>query len=370
MQLDPNHQAPPTEDLMELASDMDQRARAGDDIDIVFELTGDDSQDGEDDFMGEEDMNALAYSTPVDEREPHAVNDDDMADDNYGQGQFDEGSSVQDENIEDAEYPEPEQGEDVIVEPDIDLPNDQSEEFYNNYEETIGDQTHEQDYQGQEYSEQEYNEQEYNGQEHDEEEHNERDRHNHPIMREKEPSVVQRVFGNGQTERISPSHDVAKGATVNISEGYEVEVSEVGTVNHGPTDYISEPPNIDRLVTPETQLGQVGDEVLPASSDSEIAAQLNVERYHTQEEDALHTSANLHPVVLDYQGDEMFLFPPLFQNGDHAATFLLADEHLAYGTIGSLLEACRGVLKESLSEQDELFINIDDLDIHISEVSQ
>lgn len=71
--------------------------------------------------------------------------------------------------------------------------------------------------------------------------------------------------------------------------------------------------------------------------------------------------------MLYYQGEETFLFPPLDQNEDNAATFLLKDEQLAYSAIGDLLGACRRVLSQSLGEQDELMISIDELDMHMSE---
>ena len=335
---------------MELTSDVDQRAGAGDDIDIDLDLTGEIPQDGEDEFMGEEDMNALADSISVDRQESHAANDDEMADDGYAQGQVDEGSSVRDEEIEDAEYTGPDPDEDTIVEPNIDHPNEQSERLFANGEEVIGDQNHEQDYQEQGYGEQKH--------------------HEHPITPETESGVVERVSSNKQTGLVNPRHDVTKVATRETSDGYDFEISKEAIVYHGAANQLSEYSGVEGLIAPEAKLKQVDEKVLPAPVDQEIVTQLNVEGSQTQEEDSFNGPAHLHPVVLDYQGDEMFLFPPMDQTGDHAATFLLTDEQLAYSTIGNLLEACRAVLTGSLSEQDELMININDLDLHISEVSQ
>ena len=335
---------------MELTPDNDQRAGAGDDIDIDLDLTGDNPSDGEDEFMREEDLNALADSISVDGLESHAANDDEMVDDSYAQGQVNEGSSVRDEDIEDAEYTGAEVGEDTIVEPDLDHPIETSEELFADYEGIMENQAQEQD----------YDEQDFDNQEHDE-------RQTTPKI---ESSAIEEDFPNGQTGLVNPTHDVAEVATAETSDGHDVEVSQDATFNHAGADQRSEPSAAEGLIAPEAKLELVGEEALPASLDQQIVAQSNVEGSNAQEDDPLNSPAHLHPVVLDYQGDEMFLFPPVDQSGDHTATFLLTDEQLAYSTIGNLLEACRSVLKGSLSEQDELMIKVVDLDLHISEVSR
>lgn len=335
---------------MELTSDVDQRVGAGDDIDIDLDLTGDNLSDGEDEFM-REDVNALADSISVDRLESHVANDDEMVDDSYAQGQVNEGSSVRDEDIEDAEYTGPELDEDTTVEPDLDHPIEKSEELFADYEGIMENQDQEQD----------YDEQELDNHEH----------HERQTMPETESTAIERVFQNGQIGLVNPTHDVAEVAKAETSDGYDVEVSKDATLNHAGADQRSETSAAEGLIAPEAKIIElVGEEALPASLDQEIMAQSNVEGSNTQEDDPLNSPAHLHPVVLDYQGDEMFLFPPVDQSGDHTATFLLTDEQLAYSTIGDLLEACRSVLKGSLSEQDELMIKIDDLDLHISEVSR
>lgn len=335
---------------MELTSELDQHAGAGDEIDIDLDLTGDNPQDGEDEFMGEEGMNALADSISVDGQESHAANDDEMADDSYAQGHVGEGSSERDEDIEDAEYTGPELGEDTSIGPDTDHLNEQSEELFTTYEEIIGNQNQEQDYQEQEYSEQEH--------------------HEVPTTPEAESGTTESVIPDGHTGLVIANHDVVEVATREASDRYDVELSKEATVHGGAAVQTSKPSDSERLNTPEARPELLGEEVLPVSLDKEFVAQLTVEGSHTQEEDPLDSPAHVHPVILDYEGDEMFLFPPIDQSGDHAATFLLPDEQLAYSPIGHLFEACRAVLKGSLSEQDELTINIDDLDIHINEVSK
>lgn len=335
---------------MELTSDIDQRAGAGDDIDIDLDLTGDNPHDGEDEFMREEDGNVLADTISVDGLESHGANDDEMADDSYAQGHINEESSVRDEDIEDADSTGPEQDEDTIGEPDLDHPIEESEELFADYEEIIGNQNQDQG----------NNEQAYINQEHLE----------HHTTLETEASVTQRVSANETTGRATPTHDVAESATADTSAGYDPEVSKETTFDHAAADQSSEPSAAEGTIAPEAKLELAGEELLPVSLDQGTVAPSNVTGSFTQEHDPINSPAHLHPVVLDYQGEEMFLFPPVDQSGDHTATFLLTDDQLAYTTIGTLLEACRSVLNESLSEQDELMIKIDDLDLHISEVSR
>lgn len=334
---------------MELTSDIDQRTGTGDDIDIDLDLTGDNLQDGEDEFMGEEDMNVLADSTSADGQETHAANDDEMADEGYAHVQVDEGSSFRDEDIEDAGYTGPELDEDTIVDPDLGHPNEQFEELLTKFDE-ITDQDPEQDYQ----------EQDHNGQE----------QHEQPATPETESGVFERGLPSGQSGLVNPNYGVTEAATQKTLDGYNVEVNRESKVTHGGPDQILEHSGVEGLNAPGAKLEQVAGDVLLASLDQGIPAQSNAEGSDAQKEESLNSPAHLHPVVLDYQGDGMFLFPPVDQNGEHASTFLLPDEQLAYNTIEHLLEACRGVLKESLSVQDELVIDIDDLDLHISEVSQ
>ena len=347
MQLVPHYLTPVNEDPMELTSDLDQRAGGTDDIDIDLDLTGDDPQDGEDEYMGDEDVNALASSTSADGHGIVAANDAEMADDNYTQGLADARSSVRDEGIEDAEYTGPEMDEDTFIEPDTDRPDEQFEELLANYEEAGEDQGHVQEDQEQGY--------------------NEHQHHGYLTTPETESGFRKEALLDGQTELVSPSHAVGKVATEESTERYNPEIGKEAAIVHGVVDKM--PEHCDVEGSSQSEPEQEIEHDSPLSVDQEAVARSHVEGSHIEEEDRLTSPIHLHPIVLDYQGDEMFLFPPVDQIGEHTATFLLADEQLAYTTIGNLLEACRSVLKESLSEQDELMINVDDLDLHVSEVS-
>lgn len=350
MQLAPHFLAPSIEDPMELTPDMDPRFGGADDIDLDLDLTGDNQQHGEDEFMDEKDVDSVANPTFALGPEAHAVNDDEMTDHSYAQGLIDEESSVRDEDIEDAEYIETQLEENRVVEHDPDHPNAQNEEQFANHEELIGEQSHYQYYQGQEQNEQELHEQ--------------------STMPETEPGPIESANLNERMEQAKFHNVVTKVATEKTLDGERLAINETATIISDAPDQISRTPSADDLVAAAPKLAQVGEEVLPPSLDVDVVATSNVEDPQTRGEDISNSTAYLHPIVLDYQGDEMFLFPPTDQHGEHAATFLLADEQLAYDTVGKVLDACRYVLKGSLSEQDELMINIIDLDLQISEVCQ
>ena len=350
IQLAPHFLAPSIEDPMELTPDMDQRLGGPDDIDLDLDLTGDNQQHGEDEFMEEEDVNIVANPTSALASEAHAVNDDEMTDHSYAQGLTDEGASVRDEDIEDADYTGPQLEEDRVVELDPDHLNEQNEEQLANYEELVGEQSHDQYYQGQEDNEQELREQ--------------------PTKPEAQSGLMKRANLNGRTELVNFHNVVTKVATEKTLDGEPLAIQKEATVNPDAANQTTRTSNANDLVAAAPKLEQVGEEVLPVSLDIDAVTTSNVEELQTRGEDISNNTAHLHPIVLDYQGDEMFLFPPVDQVEEHAATFLLADEQFAYGTIGKLLDACRHVLKGSLSEQDELLINIHDLDLQISEVCQ
>ena len=75
-------------------------------------------------------------------------------------------------------------------------------------------------------------------------------------------------------------------------------------------------------------------------------------------------TTKIHPIVVVYQGAEISLFRPASGDRD----FILEDESLAGESIADLLNACRPILGEDVSEQ-ELVLRMDDLDLEIYEVS-
>lgn len=76
---------------------------------------------------------------------------------------------------------------------------------------------------------------------------------------------------------------------------------------------------------------------------------------------------NLHNVKVLYQDNEISLFPPM--EDDPTETYFIEDPALAHEPIGQLFHACRLVLDEHITEQEELVLDIDSLNLHLSEVS-
>ncbi len=76
---------------------------------------------------------------------------------------------------------------------------------------------------------------------------------------------------------------------------------------------------------------------------------------------------SVHPVIVTYQNTEISLFPPTDQSD--SPTFFLHDEKLATSSIGDLLLACRDVLADSITDEDELELRIEELGLCIGEVN-
>lgn len=79
------------------------------------------------------------------------------------------------------------------------------------------------------------------------------------------------------------------------------------------------------------------------------------------------TMTGLHPTVVEYDGNEIYLFPSREPSGSEQ--YLLENENLVSTSLGDLLQACRSVLGESLSEDEELVLGFEELDLYVSEVS-
>ena len=79
--------------------------------------------------------------------------------------------------------------------------------------------------------------------------------------------------------------------------------------------------------------------------------------------------SHLHPINIEFQGSEMFLFPPVDKEDEGSPTYLLPDENMATNCVQDILSECRVVLEDNVEEEDELEIAVDELDLRISEVS-
>ena len=139
-----------------------------------------------------------------------------------------------------------------------------------------------------------------------------------------------------------------------------------------------EPSQVQQSATPvevtdgETTLTNSGDHKSPRpvalAVDTEVARD-------GETEDAVSTRASrpssptvtgMHPTIVDYRENEIFLFPSRAPSASEQ--YLLGNENLVTTSLGDLLQACRSVLGESLSEDEELVLGVDELDLYISEV--
>ena len=77
---------------------------------------------------------------------------------------------------------------------------------------------------------------------------------------------------------------------------------------------------------------------------------------------------HLHPVIIDYQGDDYSLFPP--EDPDDGTTYLLRDSALASQSLETLLSACRDLMADNLHHDDEMVIDIPTLGLHICQDSK
>ncbi|KAL8761854.1 MAG: hypothetical protein Q9184_002057 [Pyrenodesmia sp. 2 TL-2023] len=106
---------------------------------------------------------------------------------------------------------------------------------------------------------------------------------------------------------------------------------------------------------------------MPCDSRQEVDIAASHQTKYNQEVDAHPRKLRVHAVVVTYQGSDMFLFPPAAEEQDDDQTYFLTSESLADEPIQSLLKECRNVLEGSISQQEELEIDIDDLGLKIFE---
>jgi hypothetical protein len=79
------------------------------------------------------------------------------------------------------------------------------------------------------------------------------------------------------------------------------------------------------------------------------------------------TVTGLHPTIVEYQENEVYLFP----SRDPAVPeqYLLQNENLVTTSLGDLLQACRTALGDGISEDEELVLGVEELDLYVSEDS-
>lgn len=124
------------------------------------------------------------------------------------------------------------------------------------------------------------------------------------------------------------------------------------------------------LPKPENE-GHAADEVQPPveklkDHDVQETGEKKVYEPNDQEPNTPDGAALLHAVKVYYQDNEISLFPP--REGDSSEMFFLEDESLAYQDFGKLFNSCREVLQQSIGENEILVMDIETLDIQLTEV--
>ncbi|KAI9932199.1 hypothetical protein MW887_009709 [Aspergillus wentii] len=127
----------------------------------------------------------------------------------------------------------------------------------------------------------------------------------------------------------------------------------------------------ENVQQPEEE-GHVAQETQPAVGETQYEEARPVENAGADEAkeetvDTVQDAVSLHPVKVYYQDNEISLFPP--REGDSSETFFLEDESLAFKTVNKLLESCREVLREHIGENEILVIDVDCLNIQLTEDS-
>lgn len=361
-----------TEDPMEVISDMDRNFELSEDIDIDLDLTGEIQADEEDDHMVE-DSNSLTELDHLGGQDMHTSNDDEMIDGGYLEDSIVGGSPDHNEDIEDAEYVQPGIYEDINTPEVTDSRSEPRPEFFNGSEHIEASQLEDQD--------------------------------NH------EPEVeTSREQGVGSSQNSHTDNSIGV-ATVRASSDEPRDLAnrdrdESSPVGQGDLDQSRSNKfntSTNSLATNHNMSGPMPQDISHSTHEEEgsggsphkfgreqgansialeefaSAAETTSEQepnIHLLDNKSVHQGANdskepsyMHPVMIIYQDNEISLFPPIDQEEEHDSTYFLQDERLASDAISTLLGACRTVLGESINVQDELMIDIEELGLHVTEVS-
>ena len=368
-----------TEDVMEITSEMDRGFEAGEDIDIDLDVTGANQGDEEDEYMIE-DNTPLPDDKFVQEQDVNISNDDEMVDDGNMESSAADRSSIRDENLEDAEYIESIVEETVPVTNIVEAPSEQHSEFFANEEQTHasrpGEQAHrEQDDATSEHHDQS-SDQQISAYDYGSEANPHSSNNGQKDMSNSSQGKSSLVLQGPLNPDYEGDNDISRSALATSFVETNTSTQEAlhdSNEAHADGDPHLELPQIEAAnglnpnqITsatghgPEKDLNEASPATDPGSYDSDDPA--------TVEGTDLQEPFYVHPVIVMYQDNEISLFPPINQDDD-TATYFLQNEQLASEPVTKLLEACRTVLGESISSQEELVIDIEELSLRAGEAS-
>ncbi|KAI9373115.1 hypothetical protein BJX61DRAFT_542068 [Aspergillus egyptiacus] len=174
----------------------------------------------------------------------------------------------------------------------------------------------------------------------------------------------------GHTEETSSSTNQAEVDTkqvLNDSAG-DTEVTQTLEIeNEDPNNSNQTQAPLQETEKPESEIHEENPISGSDDQEPEPAAEKEEADQTAGQEHEPAESVPLHPIKVYYQDNEISLFPP--REGDSSETFFLEDESLAYGPLGKLLKSCREVLQDHINKNEVLVLDIDALNLQITEDS-
>ncbi|EZF78549.1 hypothetical protein H105_00460 [Trichophyton soudanense CBS 452.61] len=315
------------DESMELAPDTARYFDPHDDIEIDLDEVGAPSHD--DDVIVDDASMAGSDQAEIMGGTHEPVKDADMVDDSHGAQHVEDSHKQAEEDYQ-------------FVDGALDIDN-QSYEMEDDYEEDIdapipGTGVMEPDLPGKGAPSAEMAEDGYNGME---------DEPTGMVEPSVHPEVTEQNVSSVSKERSENSGILPPGEQEQV---HEVNLS-AGEPDQGITSD-EQPQNAEHLETEEPVYGVNSPEEGPVPRKSETGA---------QESEA----SILHNVQVLYQDSEISLFPP--KEDDLSETYFLEDEALADEPIGDLLNACRVVLGDHMGTEEELYMEIECLGLHLTE---
>lgn len=113
---------------------------------------------------------------------------------------------------------------------------------------------------------------------------------------------------------------------------------------------------------PKDPIDLTAEEAIHVEDGTDVATSAQSE--HSEEH---QTRTGLHPTVVKYDGGQYALFPS--SEPADGEEYFLENENLVNGSIGDLLQACRTVLGQTITDDFELELSFEDLGLVISEDS-
>ena len=330
------------DDPMELSGDADRQPDHGDDLDLDLDVPDQQTNNEEDDYMSDEE--GVQEGGKFEQNEGGAIaNDDDMADDNDPDEELLDANSVEDEEIGDAEVEEP-------VELDVPRDTNQASIFSlaEPHAEEEGFSAEHPDIEGQVALDSSHDEatQENTG-------------------READLSTADNQNNLGPPQQTGNTETGLDEHQPDMQE----DPQKHNEISHESTELVDPP--VENVTAQEAENhpeGHWNSEELETLNGLQKNDGADAARNGAEASVATERRSYAHPIVVNYQGAEMSLFPPTHEGQEHSGTYFLQDEVLVGESMTSVLSACRSVLAESIGEQDELVLSIDDLNINIAEV--